>query len=245
MPQAIGNALGITPDNVKALWMKPYAPIGYNGDPASLMTVYNTYIPTSSVDNMSLQILNPTSQYFTGSQGIAGQLAGFTVSGFPLLYVSDPNTSSSNNGNGQGSNAVTSDQEAGNKRRNAIVAVCSVIGGIALIVMSWWGYRTYKRKQEGRHQRLADPLGLDHGGHPGYGATDTDGAMRERPPSVGPDGIRRNSFYFAEDSLRGYRNPVRDMEEENQLGASMGGRRHVVQGTAISSPILRDNTMNW
>jgi len=49
---------------------------------------------------------------------------------------------------------------------------------------------------------------------------------------------------FAEDSLRGYRDHVRDMEEENQIGPSTGARRQVT-GAQISTPILRDNTLNW
>jgi len=145
--------------------------------------------------------------------------------------------------NSSGSTTL-SEKDASNKRRNAIIAVCSIIGSIALVVLGWWGYRTYKRRQEGSHQPLHDPLGFDNGGYAGYGATDNSGAMRERPPSVGPDGVRRNSFYFAEDSLRGYRDHVRDMEEENHVGTSLGGRRQV-QGAAISTPILRDNTLNW
>lgn len=242
MPQAIGNALAITADQVKALWLKPYAPVGYNGDPSSLMTIYNAYIPTGSVDNLSHQIESITSQYFTMSQGVPGQLANFTVPGFPLLYAPDPYSSSSDGGN-TGNTSVNADKAAADKRKDAIIAVCTIIGGIALVVLGWWGYKTYKRRQEGGHRRLRDPLGLDRG----YGATDNVGFTRERPPSVGPDGIRRNSFYFAEDSLRGYRDHVRDMEEEQQMApsTSMGGRRQVQQGVAISTPILRDNTLDW
>jgi len=238
MPQAIGSALGITSDNVKALWMKPYAPVDYNGDPDSLLTIYNAYIPSGSVDNMAHQIQSVTSAYFTGSTGIPHQLANFTVAGFPVLYVTDPYASSSDGGSDPGNTTVSGDADSSNKRKDAIIAVCTIVGGIALIVLGWWLYRNYKRRQEGAHQRLADPLGLDRG----YGATDN--IMRERPPSVGPDGIRRNSFYFAEDSLRGYRDHVRDMEEEVHMSSSMGGRRPV-QGVAISTPILRDNTLNW
>jgi len=241
MPQAIGNALSVSSDQVKALWLKPYAQVGYNGDPSTLMTLYNAYIPTGSVDDMSHQIVSITSAYFTLSQGVPGQLANFTVPGFPLLYAPDPYSSSTNGGN-SGNTSVTSDKAAADKRRDAIIAVCTIIGGIALLVLGWWGYKTYKRRQEAGHQRLRDPLGLDRG----YGATDNAGIMRERPPSVGPDGIRRNSFYFAEDSLRGYRDHARDMAEENQLAGPSGGRsRHVQQGVAISTPILRDNTLDW
>jgi hypothetical protein len=185
---------------------------------------------------MADQISTITSQYFTGSQGIPGQLANFTVPGFPLLYTPDPYSSSDSGSNPQGNASVSSDMVARYKRRDAIIAVCTIVGGIALLVLAWWGYKTYKRCQDGSHRRLADPLGLDRG----YG----DNVVRERPPSVGPDGIRRNSFYFAEDSLRGYRDQVRDMEEEAQFSASTGGRRPV-QGVAISTPILRDNTLNW
>jgi len=229
----------IDPSNVKALWLKPYASAQSNGSLSSLMTIYNAYIPTSSVSSMAQQIQTPKSLYFTISQGVAGELANFTVSAFPLLYTPDPYSASDGGGN-PGNTSVSADVVASNRRRDAIIAVCTIVGGIGLVILGWWGYKNYKRRQESAHRRLADPLGLDRG----YGATDN--VMRERPPSVGPDGIRRNSFYFAEDSLRGYRDQVRDMEEEAQLSTSVG-RRHLqgATGAAISGPILRDNTMNW
>jgi len=189
---------------------------------------------------MAQQIQTPKSLYFTISQGVAGELANFTVPDFPLLYVADPYASSNGGGN-PGNTSVSDNIAASNRRKDAIIAVCTVVGGIGLLILAWWGYKNFKRRQEGAHRRLADPLGLDRG----YGATDN--VIRERPPSVGPDGIRRNSFYFAEDSLRGYRDQVRDMAEEAQLSNSVGGRRHVqgAAGAAISGPILRDNTLNW
>jgi len=76
-----------------------------------------------------------------------------------------------------------------------------------------------------------------------YGAT---GHMAERPPSVGTDGVRRNSFYFAEDSLRGFTNPVRPEDEEAHGGQGQGpSRRSPVGAQQISGPILRQNTLGY
>jgi len=245
MPQVMQNALGIQPDQVKAYKLKPYAPAGSNGDPSSLMTLYLAYIPSEQVDPLTGLLQSSGSQYFTASEGIPGQLAKATVPGFPILYTPDPNPGGSGISSPSNSSTVTSDSS--NKRRNAIIGVCASIGGIALLVLGWWIVRSYKRRQEGMHTRLgegpSDPLGFNQGGYRGYGATE--GEMQQRPPSVGPDGIRRNSFYFAEDSLRGYRDHVRDEHEDLNLASGSGQARRQVGTSRISPPILRENSMNW
>ena len=60
-------------------------------------------------------------------------------------------------------------------------------------------------------------------------------------------GQRRRSFYYAEDSLRGFAQaPVNEDAYEQQISGAGGmrERRTIVPGT-ISHPILRDNTLNW
>src|ERR1700742_3332621 len=98
--------------DVLPLWMKPYAPVGYSGDPSQLMTIFNSYIPSGSVDNLSHQISSPISAYFTSSQGIFGQLANKTVPGFPLLYSADPYSSETDGGKTTGNTTVAPSQAA-------------------------------------------------------------------------------------------------------------------------------------
>jgi len=255
-PVAMSNALGISTDQVKILYLKPYAPVTANpNDLSSILTLNLMYIPSQYVETLAGLLQSTSSKYYTASSGVAGQLANFTTPAFPVLYTTDPNVASTDGGPAN-NDAASSITAASARRKDAIIGVCSAIGGIAVLVLAWWLIKTYQRKRESQHHRLSaasnDPLGYGRGGFVGYGATE-DG-MRERreaPPSVGPDGVRRNSFYFAEDSLRGYVDPQRDAQENVGLAGPSGSgqqgqaAKRQVGGARISPPILRDNTLNW
>jgi hypothetical protein len=228
---------------VKPYALKPYAAKGYNGDPQTLYTTWTAYVPNNQVDSLQLMINARQSRLYTDETGTAAELADHIIPAFPVRYNSDP-TSQTPGSSGPGnspSNQATALSSASTQRRNAIIGVVAAIGGIALIVLGWWLIKSYKRRQEAAHTPLGDEDPIGHRGAGGYGATEQ--GMRERPPSVGPDGVRRNSFYFAEDSLRGYTDPNR-MDEVEQPGGSSGGRRPI-GGQPISGPVLRQNTLGY
>ena len=145
-----------------------------------------------------------------------------------------PNPISSSGGGEPDTSSATS-SKASNARLDAIIGVCSALGGIALMILGFLLYRNFKRRREMAHRRLSDPVVSEGVPAPGH-QFDRD--------SVG--GQRRRSFYFAEDSLRGYvQAPVNDEVYDHRTPAGgMRERRTIVPGT-ISAPILRDNTLNW
>jgi len=237
MPILLGSVLGVDQSQVKSYALKPFAASDWNGQGDDLYTLYQAYIPSGQVDTLQHLIDARNSALFTQApSGISAELAQEIITGFPLLYSTDPQKNPSGSGSGSSSQINTSALSSADKsRRNAIIGVCAAVGGIALLVLGWWLVRTYKRRQENNHHRLNEPTN--------YGAT---GQMAERPPSVGPDGIRRNSFYFAEDSLRGFTNPSRPDDEEANGGQGQGiSRRSPVGGQQISGPILRQNTLGY
>lgn len=242
-PQLIYTALKIDANQVKPYGLAPYAAKDYNGDPQTLYTTWQGYIPNNLVDPLQNMINARQSAFYTDMTDTAGQLAQNVIVGFPLRYAADPSSGPPGTGgpNSSPNNNATTLSAASTQRRNAIIGVVAAIGGIALIVLAWWLIKSYRRRRDAAHRPLgdADPLGYTGAG---YGATEE--GMRERPPSVGPDGIRRNSFYFAEDSLRGYTDPARPDEVEAGVGSSAGGRRPV-GGQAISGPVLRQNTLGY
>lgn len=118
--------------------------------------------------------------------------------GFALDSVADPNSST----DGSSLNASSSSASSSSKsRQDAIIGVVSALGGIALLVLLFLLWRSYKRRQELAHRRLSEPV--QDGG---LGGADIIGARPDGrdfdQDSVG--GQRRRSFYFAEDSLRGF-----------------------------------------
>ncbi|KZS93656.1 hypothetical protein SISNIDRAFT_410778, partial [Sistotremastrum niveocremeum HHB9708] len=245
MPQVLQNALGLTADQVKTYALEVYIPANYNGDPSTLLTMFYCYIPTDSVDQLSLELKARNSEFYSASGGIASQLAANVNGNFP---VASSSSGSSNGGNSNNTPSLSDSSvgtlAAGTKRRNAIIGVCSAIGGIALLVLGWWIYRNMKIRRESAHRRLSGAQS-DMVPASGYGAAE----FGVREMSVGADG-RRNSFYFAEDSLRGFQDPNRELREEEQMGYNhrlspqMQQRRPVLP-QHISAPILRDNTLNW
>lgn len=120
-------------------------------------------------------------------------------------------------------------------RQDAIIGVVTSLGAIALIILSVVGYRYYKRRQELAHRPLPDPDGDNAGVRPEGQEFDRD--------SIGEQ--RRRSFYYAEDSLRGYEGVRRDEDTaDRRITPVMRERRNLNPG-AISAPILQGSSMNW
>jgi hypothetical protein len=196
------------------------------------------------IDTLAAAIKAKQSPFYTGPalNTVAEQLAQRVNSGFSLRSVADPNTDSGDSGSGSSGSSGTGATSSGSKaRQDAIIGVVSALGAIALLVLLFLIYRSIKRRQQLAHRRLSDPP--DMGVRP-------DGREFDRD-SVG--GARRRSFYFAEDSLRGFQGDRQDdafdqrmmMQQPQQgPGASVTQRRNVMPG-AISAPILRESSMNW
>ncbi|KLO06960.1 hypothetical protein SCHPADRAFT_837340 [Schizopora paradoxa] len=238
VPTILQAALGLTPDQVKTFALQVWEPSTYTGpqDAAQLRTVYIGYIPVAQVDILAQQIKALQSPFYTATTGIPASIAAHVDASFAVDAVANPISSTgSDNGSSTGDATTNSASGSSNARLDAIIGVCSALGGITLLIIAWLAYRNYKQRQELAHRRLSDPPPMDQSPAPGQDF-DRD--------SVG--GNRRRSFYFAEDSLRGYAEQPAPQDDRG-VGASSGmmrERRPIVPGT-ISTPILRDNTLNW
>lgn len=222
MPEVLRAGLGISENDIRTFALQVYRPASYHStaDVGKLATLYLAFIPTARVNDLAGEIKFQRSALYTQTSGIAAQLADCIDPGFNVLSVAPPAELGNNNSAASNSGGASSDQ-----RQDAIIGVVTSLGGIALIVLVFLVYRTYKRRQELAHRRLSDPIA-----NPGIRP---EGREFDRD-SVG--GYRRRSFYFAEDSLRGY--------QESQQQDNMTQRRPVMP-SAISAPVLRENTLNW
>lgn len=189
------------------------------------------------MDILAQQIKALQSPFYTATSGIPASIAAHVDASFAVNAVADPiaGTGSGSGSGSSGDGQATSASGSSNARLDAIIGVCSALGGITLLIIAWLAYRNYKQRQELAHRRLSDPPQLDQSPAPGQDF-DRD--------SVG--GNRRRSFYFAEDSLRGYAEQPAPQDDRGVGPSSslMRERRPIVPGT-ISTPILRDNTLNW
>lgn len=103
------------------------------------------------------------------------------------------------------------------------------------MILAVVAYRYYKRRKDLAHRPLPDPDSDNAGVRPEGREFDRD--------SVG--GQRRRSFYYAEDSLRGYQGVRRDDDtHDRRISPVMRERRNLNPG-AISAPILQESSMNW
>ena len=204
--------------------LQVYIPTTYHSpaDAAQLGTMWLAYIPSSFVTTLSQEILAKQSKFYTGDPDpVAQALALHVNAGFSIVSVPDPNA-----GGTQGK----SSNDSAKSRQDAIIGVVSSLGAIAFLVLVFLTYRVMKNRRELAHRRLSDP-------HLGSAGVRPEGQEFDQD-SVG--GARRRSFYYAEDSLRGFQ------ESEQISGPSvMTQRRTIVPGTPISGPILRENTLNW
>ena len=205
--------------------LQVYIPTSYHSpaDAAQLGTLWLGYIPDPFVITLSQEILAKQSKFYTGDfDAVAHDLASYVNSGFNIISVSDPNSSGTKG---------TSADDGGKSRQDAIIGVVSSLGAIAFLFLVFLAYRVMKNRRELAHRRLSDPPDIGSVGvRPEGQEFDQD--------SVG--GARRRSFYYAEDSLRGFQ------ESEQITGPSMmTQRRTIVPGTLISAPVLRESSLNW
>lgn len=234
------------------LFLQVYVPTTYTGpsDQIDLGTLYVAYIPSSQVDALEAMIKAKQSKFYTGlGVPAAQQLAATVMSGWQIvgevgLGGDDGSTStstSSGGGSGNGSDALSGGSDA--VRRDAIVGVVSSLGAIAVLVLVVLVVHSVKRKREMAHRRLTDRGSDSSGGSGGLQQEGVQEGGREFDrDSVG--GQRRRSFYFAEDSLRGWE-AERELNEFGEGTTTMTQRRTVILPGSISAPILRESSMNW
>ena len=204
-----------------------YEPQSYSGpaDVALLGTIWQGYIPGDKISTLASLISNEKSIFYTGQSGsIPAALAACVDPSLELNAISGPTPGgSSSNGSSNGSNV----------RQDAIIGVVSSLGAIAIMIIAYVAYRAYQRRRALAHRRLSD--------NTEYAGVRPEGQEFDRD-SVG--GQRRRSFYYAEDSLRGFQSTRAEEEGYDHHVTNMRERRAIQPGT-ISTPILRESTMNW
>lgn len=238
VPVLIATAVGISTGQVKTYALQVYIPTTYKSasDATELGTTWLGYVPSDVVDTLAAEIKAKNSKFYTGvPEGVAQDLAQHVNSGFSLLSVPDPNAASGADGTtkGAGTTGAVSDSKS---RQDAIIGVVTALGGVAILVLVFLVYRSLKRRRELAHRRLSDPPNAFIGARPEGREFDRD--------SLG--GQRRRSFYYAEDSLRGFQGERGEDAQYDHRTAQMSqvNRRNVAPA-AISAPILRESSMNW
>ncbi|KAI0785163.1 hypothetical protein C8Q75DRAFT_723072 [Abortiporus biennis] len=244
---SIQYALSLTTDQVQLFALEAWRPSDYTGpsDIDKLLTLFVAYIPSDQVNNLAQQIKVKSSAFYQVPQP-AGQISTYVNPGFPVTAVSTNNdagdgTTITNNTSGSATSASGSSSKT---RENVIIGVVTSLGAVTLLVLAFLVVRAVKQRRELAHRRLSDPPQGFVGARPENQDFDRD--------SVG--GARRRSFYYAEDSLRGFSDIQPQPQQpggagmvdeyDHRVTEGMRERRPVNAGM-ISTPILRDNTMNW
>jgi len=233
--------------SVKTWVLQVYVPSSYRTpqDADELQTMFLGYIPTSSVDELAAQLKVKSSAFYTGTNdAVAQALAQRVDSSFSVLSVPAPDDSSSN---GSAASSSENGGSSSSSRQDAIIGVTVSLGVIAVLILAYLVYRSHQKRQEAKHRRLSDPID-PNGVRPEGRDFDQD--------SVG--GQRRRSFYFAEDSLRGFQEQQQEQYSyyaqgqgqgqggwDARSGESQMSQRRPVMPSAISAPILRESSMNW
>lgn len=242
----------ITAETVKNYALQVHIPTTYRSpqDAAELGTMWLGYIPSDQVDTLAALIKAKNSRFYTAAPNpVARALAQHVNTGFNLVSVRDPIAGGGSGGEGGGADQIGATSDGSKARQDAIIGVVSALGAIALLVLIFLVYRSLKRRKEMAHRRLSDPPGpADLAGYRQEGREfDQD--------SIG--GQRRRSFYFAQDSLRGFQGQEETYSYlQHQQGGGYGAtahggqqqmsqRRGMPQGGAISAPILQQSSMNW
>ncbi|KAJ7246358.1 hypothetical protein C8J57DRAFT_726402 [Mycena rebaudengoi] len=243
MPAVLASALGLSTSQVITYALQVRIPATYTGvqDIDMLQTTYLAYLPSNVVDTLALQLKSKNSAFYhyNGPNADVGlALTSHIVAAFALNSVVDPNSigGENNAGNNQQSNAKAASAQS-KTRQDAIIGVVSTLGVIAVLVLVFLAFRAFRRRAELAHRRLSDPPQM----HDVAGAR-PDGREFDQD-SLG--GQRRRSFYFAEDSLRGFQGerPADDGAYDSRAPGMM--QRRNVMPAAISAPILQQSSMNW
>ncbi|KAF8133413.1 hypothetical protein EV363DRAFT_1295561 [Boletus edulis] len=220
-PTVIATALGTNVTDVQNYELMVFEPASYTGpqDVAMLQTLWLGYMPANQVSTLASLITDLKSSFYKAQSGpIATTLASCVD---PSLGVERGGSTTGNLSSGT------------NVRQDAIIGVVSSLGAIAIVIVAYVGLKAYKRRREVAHRRLSD--------NPHYVGVRPEGQEFDRD-SVG--GQRRRSFYYAEDSLRGFQSSRADEDGYDHRVTNVRERRTIQPGT-ISTPILRESTMNW
>lgn len=236
LPPVILTSLSIPSDQVKSFALQVWIPQDYDGpqDVSLLGTTWLGYIPTPLVDTLAAQIKVRASPFYMDLPSPYSDLASHVDPSFNIMTVTTT-TGIPGPGGAPGSSSGAASNNS-RTRANAIIGVVSALGGITLIVLGCLIYRAVQKRRELAHRRLSDPP--------------TDAFIGEAPPNRNFDqdsigGQRRRSFYFAEDSLRGFS----DYSHTND-GARLspeqtsGLNRRQIAGN-IGPPVMRENSLNF
>ena len=191
------------------------------------------FIPTPLVDTLAAQIKVRASPFYTDLSSPYSDLAIHVNPTFDITTVTTTTGIPGSGGSSDGSSGGASNHSR--TRENAIIGVVSALGGITLITLSYLIYRAVQKRRELAHRRLSDPPTNFVGEAPPNRNFDQD--------SVG--GQRRRSFYFAEDSLRGfsdynYNNDGARLSPDQTSGLN----RRPIAGN-IGPPVMRENSLNF
>ncbi|KAI6129694.1 hypothetical protein EDD16DRAFT_1471138 [Pisolithus croceorrhizus] len=223
-PQVVATALGIEASQVMNYDLIVYEPSTYTGpqDVDQLETIWQGYISSDKVNTLASLIADQKSVFYTGQSGsIPTTLAACVDPSLALDAIAGPAPGGSSSSGSGGSNS----------REDAIIGVVSSLGTIAFMIIGYVAYRSYKRRRESAHRPLTEVVGAR-----------PEGQEFDRD-SVG--GQRRRSFYYAEDSLRGYQGVHPEEETFDHHASSIVRERRPIIPATISTPILRESTMNW
>ena len=223
-------------DQVKSFALQVWFSEGYknSSDVDMLGTTYLGYIPSNTVDTLAAQIKVRASPFYTALSSPYSDLASHVDPAFDIMTVT---TTTGIPGSGGSSNDSPGGASNGSRtRENAIIGVVGALGGMTLVVLSYLVYRAVQKRRELAHRRLSDPPNNTFVG--------------EAPPNRNFDqdsigGQRRRSFYFAEDSLRGFSdyNHTNDGARLSPEQAS-GLNRRPIAGN-IGLPVMRENSLNF
>ena len=200
-----------------------------------LQTLYMAYIDSDSVDTLAQAIRARRSAFYTGLPSPYSDLADHVVPSFPIDSVTSQQAANPGApiepGSGSSSEDNTGAASSSKTREDAIIGVVSSLGAITLIILAFLAVRAVKQRRELAHRRLSDPQPANQlvGVRP-------DGQDFDRD-SVG--GQRRRSFYYAEDSLRGYETMRTDPFDNGMR------ERRPAHGAPIGAPIMQGNTAGW
>ncbi|KAI6030815.1 hypothetical protein F5J12DRAFT_803148 [Pisolithus orientalis] len=221
-PEVIATALGIGGRHLALVEILVLTPVIASQVMNYDLIVYEPSTYTSDkVDTLSSLIANQKSVFYTGqSGGIPTTLAACVDPSLALDAIAGPTPGGSSSSSSGGSDV----------RKDAIIGVVSSLGTIAFMIVGYVAYRSYKRRQEAGHRPLTEVVGVR-----------PEGQEFDRDSVGGP---RRRSFYYAEDSLRGYQGVHPEDETYDHRASVMRDRRPIIPA-AISTPILRESTMNW
>jgi hypothetical protein len=221
--------LGCTADQVKTFALQAFIPQSYKGDASDIRTTYLAYIPSDKVSDLAAQLRAKQSTLYSGQTStIPAQLAALIDPSLPINSGSNGSNGSNTNTGGNTGSSGESTQESGSdrSRRDAIIGVCTAFGIVFAAVVGFFLYKKAQRKREQAHRPISP--------------------MYERTGVPSPDD-RPRSFFFAEDSLRGYQASAGShaTTDDYNYRRAPSHRRVPVQTSAISAPVLRESSLNW